>query len=153
VPNARFARFAGVVLILTGSLAHAADEHMRVELVTVEAPAESKARTIAKRVIALPVELVGLFIGHRAETPTIAGWPVATTYVADATVSNWDLPSNLLPPAPLARGDMVELDLSESRVALWLSDDFNLQCDLDQDPAIARGDQFTLKLGMQFRFR
>jgi len=152
VPKSRFAQFAGVVLFLTGSLAHAADEHMRVELVTVEAPAESKAKSIAHRVIALPVELVGLFLGHRAETPTIAGWPVATKYAADVN-SNWDLPSNLLPPAPLARADMVQLDLSESRVAVWLSDDLNLQCDLDQDPAIARGDQFTLKLGMQFRFR
>ena len=152
MPNSRFARFAGVVLLLTGTLAHAADEHMRVELVTVEAPAESKAKNIAQRVIALPVELVGLFFGHRAETPTIAGWPVATAYVGDAN-SKWDMPSNLLPPSPLARGDMVELDLSESRVAVWLSDDLNLQCDLDQDPAIARGDQFTLKLGMQFRFR
>jgi hypothetical protein len=38
-------------------------------------------------------------------------------------------------------------------MALWLTHDVNVHCDLDRDPAVVRGDQFAVKVALQFRFR
>jgi len=113
---------------------------------------QSSVKKIAKTVVALPAEIAGLFLGHGLESPTFAGQRITTSFVDSR---GWDIPSNLLLPSSSAsrQPDMVELNLSEARMALWLNHDVNVHCDLDRDPAVVRGDQFAVKVALQFRFR
>jgi len=113
---------------------------------------KSAVKKIAKTVVALPAEIAGLFLGHGLENPTFAGQRITTSFVDSR---GWDIPSNLLLPASSVsrQPDVVELNLSEARMALWLTHDVNLHCDVDRDPAVVRGDQFAVKVALQFRFR
>jgi len=166
VLHARATHVAGLATLLICGLAHAVDErpHVAVEQVAMDPGAgerarpkaaskkKSAAKKIAKTVVALPAEIAGLFLSRGLENPTFAGQRITTSFVDSR---GWDIPSNLLLPAsPLSRQpDMVELDLSEARMALWLTHDVNVRCDLDRDPAVVRGDQFAVKVALQFRFR
>lgn len=166
MPQFRVVQIAGMaLLLLTGGVACATDDHARATVTTAE-PLATKAKPAvkrkstqkkpvkkpAKRVIALPAEFVGLFSVRGSNVRTFAGLPVDTAFAADAPAV-WHIPSRLLPAPTGRQPDTIELDLSETRVAVWLTDDLNLQCDLEQDPAIRRGDQFAVKVGLQFRFR
>lgn len=154
MPQCRLSRLACLALLVTGGAAHAAEEIPRV---SVEASRTNRSigpmvKTVAQRVIALPVELVTLVLPRGKEPPTFAGQPLTTTYVA-ADADSWDVSPALSLAANDPQPDTIELNLSESRVALWLRDDLNLHCDLEQDPTIATGNPFAVKLALQFRFR
>ena len=166
MPKACASHVAGLIVglatLLASSLACAADgdrPHVAVERVQPKAKSKLKAaskkpgvKQIAQKVVLLPVEIAGLFIGQGLTNPTFAGQRITTAFV-DA--QGRDISSTLLlPTSSLSRQpDTLEVDLSEARMAVWLSNDLNLQCDLDRDPAIARGDQFAVRFALQFRFR
>jgi len=149
-------------MLLICGLACAVDDDARphVAVQAVQPKAKSKLQSarrpvvkqIAQKVIALPAQIAGLFLGQGLQGHTFAGQRVTTSFVDS---QGWDIPSNLLLPANQVsrQPDTLELNLSEARMAVWLSHDLNVQCDVDQDPAIAHGDQFAVKLALQFRFR
>ena len=167
MPQFRVIHFAGIALLLICGLARAADNNRprgaveSVQQAAVMKPIAKKpaarrkpaVKKRAKRVIALPSEFASLIFAYGQDQFTFAGRRIDTAFAAD-THAAWDIPSNLLPaPLALGRADAFELNLSETRVSVWLRDDLNVHCDLMQDPAIARGDQLAVKVALQFRFR
>jgi hypothetical protein len=147
VQKSRLLRFAGVLLLLIASGAQAVDDEYRSP-VREDQSALPMVQALTRRVVTLPAELVGLFFGRHSEAVVPAN-DLLDAYATSAQRYDFDRQRTLFQGDAQRR---VQLILSESRFRVWLRHDLNLQCDLEQDRAIAQGDQFSLKLALQFRF-
>jgi hypothetical protein len=134
-------RYFAVVLLLATGCAQAADKKH-----SAAAAQSVKLQQGINRIVALPAELAQLLFGYSITTASAddTQWktPVVTRSLAGDVLS-----------APAAAREKLKVMLAENSLRVWLAEDVNLHCDLEQEQVFARSDQFVLKFGLQYRFR